>query len=74
MLFLGGADDMEPKPGSKNLPDFDSLNDRIIAEHSSGPMIVIKTNVDPKDSTEDNPYYENKSKTDTKAFRDYFEE
>ncbi|MDE3838941.1 hypothetical protein C0966_06065 [Bacillus methanolicus] len=66
---------MEPtKPGNKKLPDFDSLNDRIIVTHSSEPMLVIKTNLDPKDSTEDNPYYKNNSRTDTKAFRNYFEE
>ncbi|PLR98762.1 hypothetical protein [Bacillus sp. T33-2] len=67
---------MEPRdPGNKDLPDFDNLDDRLIAERSSsGPMLVIKTNLDPKDSTENNPYYKNKELTDTKAFRDYFEE
>jgi hypothetical protein len=37
-------------------------------------MLVIKTNLDPEDSTVDNPYYKNKDLTDTKEFRDYFEE
>lgn len=74
MLFLGGAG-MEPtKQGNEKLPDFDKLNDRIIANHTSEPMLVIKTNLDPKDSTEDNPYYKNNLKTDVKDFRDYFEE
>lgn len=62
------------KPGSKKIPDFDSLNDRMIADSSSGPMLVIKTNLDSKDSTENNPYYHDKETKDPKKFRDYFEE
>ncbi|MBM7693826.1 hypothetical protein JOC77_003270 [Peribacillus deserti] len=67
---------MEPKePGSKDLPDFNELNDRIIAERrTSGPTLVIKTNLDPDNSTEDNPYCQNKELTDTKEFRKYFED
>lgn len=66
---------MEPnKPGSKQLPDFKELDDRIIAEATSKPMLVIKTNLDPTDSTEDNPYYRNMGLTDTEQFRNYFEE
>lgn len=66
---------MEPrKPGSEHLPDFDQLNDRVIAEHTAAPMLVIKTNLDPKDSTEDNPYYKNKEQTVTEEFREYFED
>ena len=44
----------EPKqPGNKELPDFNELNDRLIAERrTSGPTLVIKTNLDPKDSTD----------------------
>lgn len=53
--------------------DFDNLDDRVIAEQPSEPMLVIKTNLDPKDSTVDNPYYSNKSNSDTKAFREFFE-
>lgn len=63
------------KPGSKKLPDFDKLTDRIIADtRTSGPSLVIKTNLDPENSTVDNPYYENKKLTDTKEFRDFFED
>ncbi|WP_066051513.1 hypothetical protein [Robertmurraya korlensis] len=66
---------MEPrKPGSDKLPDFEQLDDRVIAQHTEAPMLVIKTNLDPKDSTVDNPYYKNKNLTDTKEFRDYFED
>ncbi|WP_153126635.1 hypothetical protein [Peribacillus tepidiphilus] len=65
----------EPRqPGNKDLPDFKELNDRLIAERStSGPTLVIKTNLDPKDSTVENPYYQNEENTDKKEFRDYFE-
>ena len=45
----------------------------IIIETPS-PMLVIKTNLDPKDSTENNPYYQGKNTKDPNAFRDYFEE
>jgi hypothetical protein len=55
------------------MPDFDSLDDRIIAKEPNTPMIVIKTNLDPKDSTIDNPYYTNKDQADTKEFREFFE-
>jgi hypothetical protein len=61
------------KRKQNQLPDFDSLDDRIIAKQPSEPMLVIKTNLDPKDSTVDNPYFTNKSQTDTKVFREYFE-
>ncbi|MGG3466714.1 hypothetical protein ABES02_04070 [Neobacillus pocheonensis] len=66
---------MEPRqPGNKKMPDFDQLNDRVIAESTSEPMIVIKTNLDPKDSTENNPYYHNGEVRNPKAFKAYFEE
>lgn len=66
---------MEPrKPGSRKMPDFEQLDDRVIAKHTNEPMLIIKTNLDPKDSTEDNPYYKNKKDTDTEVFREYFEE
>jgi hypothetical protein len=66
---------VEPQqPGNKNIPDFNKLNDRIIAERPSEPMLVIKTNLDPKDATVDNPYYQNKELTDKDEFLDFFEE
>jgi hypothetical protein len=74
-LFLGGVKDMEPRqPGSNNLPDFNELDDRIIAEQPSGPHLIIKTNLDPEDSTVNNPYYQGKEANNPKAFKDYFEE
>ena len=66
---------MEPnKPGSKNLPDFNELDDRLIANATPDPTLVIKTNLDPKDPTENNPYYQNIGISDMEKFRDYFEE
>jgi hypothetical protein len=66
---------MKPNnPGNEELPDFKELEDRLIAEAPSKPMLVIKTNLDPNDSTEDNPYYRNMGLTNTEQFRDYFEE
>jgi hypothetical protein len=66
---------MEPKqPGNKNLPDFDRLNDRIIAESSPSPMLVIKTNLDPKDVSENNPYYQDTEVKNPKAIKEFFEE
>lgn len=62
------------QPGNKDFPDFKQLNDRVIAEAPSEPMLVIKTNLDPKDSTKDNPYVQNYGITDTERFRNYFEE
>jgi hypothetical protein len=66
---------MEPRqPGNKNMPDFDQLNDRIIADSSSSPMLVIKTNLDPKDVTENNPYYQDTEVKNAKRIKEYFEE
>jgi hypothetical protein len=66
---------MDPrKPGNKNMPDFDSLNDRLIAEEPTGPHLVINTNLDPENSTDNNPYYQGNQTQNPKAFREYFEE
>lgn len=66
---------MEPQqPGRKNMPDFKELTDRLIVEQSPQPFLVIKTNLDPKDATEDNPYVQNKEIKDKEAFLDFFKE
>lgn len=66
---------MEPKqPGNKKIPDYDRLNDRLIAERPSGPMLVIKTKLDPNNVTEHNPYDQNEKIKDPKEFENYFEE
>lgn len=62
------------QPGSKNLPDFKELNDRIIANPSTGPQLVIKTNLDPKDVKEENPYFESGHASNSEKFNEYFEE
>lgn len=62
------------KPGNERMPDFKELDDRMIAEKPKGPMLVIKTNLDPDNPTEDNPYYENKEQTDKAKFEEYFSE
>ena len=66
---------MEPRqPGNKKMPDFDQLNDRIILESTPTPMIVIKTNLDPKNGIENNPYYQDGDVKNPKAVKNYFEE
>lgn len=65
---------MEPnKPGNKKMPDFNKLSDRIIAEPTDSPFLVLKTNLDNDDVSEDNPYYEKKD-SKTSEFKSYFEE
>ncbi len=44
------------KDKTPELPDFDSLDDRLIAKAPSGPFIGIKTNLDPEDPEKYNPY------------------
>jgi hypothetical protein len=58
--------------GSNGLPDFNQLNDRIIAEPSDTPSLVIKTNLDPKSPTENNPYIVDQNIKDEKKFNQYF--
>jgi len=66
---------MEDKQhGNQKLPDFDQLNDRLIANRPSEPMLVIKTNLDPQDVTENNPYYHNGEIKTPKKFKNFFEE
>jgi hypothetical protein len=55
----------------KSLPDFDQLTDRLINEPSDEPMLVIKTNLDPKQVTEENPYAQGKQ-TVSKTFETFF--
>ncbi|KRF61012.1 hypothetical protein ASG99_08785 [Bacillus sp. Soil768D1] len=63
---------MEPNnPGNKELPDFKDLNDRIIAQPSQSPRLVIKTNLDAKNVTDKNPYTDRIS---SEGFNEYFEE
>lgn len=59
--------------GNENLPDFKELSDRVLGDRPSERMLVIKTNLDPSDSTEDNPYLQEKPK-DAESFKEFFEE
>lgn len=66
---------MEPRlPGNEKLPDFKEMSDRMIAQPATGPQLLIKTNLDPKDSTEENPYFTNDHLTDSEQFKEYFKE
>ncbi|TKC19395.1 hypothetical protein [Robertmurraya kyonggiensis] len=60
------------KTNKKDIPDFRQLEDRVIANPSPEPMLVIKTNLDPKDSTENNPYLQNVAK-DKEEVKEFFE-
>jgi hypothetical protein len=55
----------------KKLPDFKRLTDRLINEPSGEPMLVVKTNLDPKQVTEENPYAQGK-KNVSKTFEAFF--
>ncbi|MEW9110283.1 hypothetical protein ACQCT6_19840 [Cytobacillus gottheilii] len=57
--------------GNNKLPSFTKLDDRIIAKHSSSPSLVIRTNLDEKDATEQNPYFNGSNE---KEIKEYFEE
>lgn len=66
---------MEPKqPGSKSLPDFKEMTDRVYANPGTGPQLVIKTKLDPSEVTEENPYVLSDQPTDPEEFRNYFKE
>jgi hypothetical protein len=66
---------MEPKqPGSKSLPNFKEMTDRVHANPGTGPQLVIKTNLDPSEVTEENPYVQSEQPTDPEEFRNYFKE
>ncbi|MEW9667465.1 hypothetical protein [Ammoniphilus sp. 3BR4] len=52
---------MDKHIDGNQLPDFDQLNDRIIQKTPAGPFIGAKTNLDPEDPEEFNPYAPKKS-------------
>ncbi|MGN7299601.1 hypothetical protein [Ferdinandcohnia sp. SAFN-114] len=65
---------MDKKAGNQKLPDFKELNDRIIADASDEPMLVIKTNLDPKNATEENLYFKESQSDNREEFTSFFEE
>lgn len=60
------------RSNKKDTPDFKQLEDRVIADPSPEPMLVIKTNLDPTDSTENNPYLQSEPE-DKEEFQEFFE-
>ncbi|MRH44517.1 hypothetical protein GH741_17880 [Aquibacillus halophilus] len=68
---------MEKNENRKNdMPDFDSLDDRIIVEPSNSPRIVAKTNLDVKTNKDENPYATDNVTDDTeqRLFNEFFDE
>lgn len=62
---------------NKKTPDFDKLNDRVIAEASPSPTFTMRTNLDNDDALEDNPYYSSedvRSEEERKKFKTFFNE
>lgn len=60
---------------NSNIPNFDHLNDRVIAEGINHPTLSIKTNLDSKSSLENNPYYDKSkeySKEELEKFKKFF--
>ncbi|MFC0271653.1 hypothetical protein ACFFIX_09305 [Metabacillus herbersteinensis] len=55
-----------------NLPDFKEMSDRVIADASASPSLVIKTNLDTTDTGQLNPYA-SKNK-ESKDFKNFFKE
>ncbi|WP_134700223.1 hypothetical protein [Ammoniphilus sp. YIM 78166] len=47
---------MTKKETEIKMPRFDQLTDRVIAQASPGPLIGAKTNLDPENPEEYNPY------------------
>ncbi|WP_423407011.1 hypothetical protein AABM38_14130 [Heyndrickxia sp. MSNUG] len=62
------------QPGNEKLPDFKEMSDRIFINPYSGPQLVVKTNLDPNDATDENPYFKNDNMTDPQQFKEYFKE
>jgi hypothetical protein len=62
------------KDKKSQTPDFDSLDDRMIASMPSDPSLVIKTNLDPENVEEENPYFQKENQRDPEKFKNYFNE
>lgn len=65
---------MEKKKGF-DTPNFDHLNDRVISEGNEQPAFSMKTNLDPKNQLEDNPYFDRTkeySKEELEKFKKFF--
>lgn len=49
---------MKKHQNQKNQPNFNELNDRFIGETPDHPSLSMRTDLDPKDVTKDNPYFD----------------
>ncbi|GGD11330.1 hypothetical protein [Pontibacillus salipaludis] len=59
-----------------NQPTFDELSDRFIGEANEQPSLSMKTNLDPKDVTKDNPYFDKTKKhtpEEIESFKKFFQ-
>ncbi|MGG4442921.1 hypothetical protein [Brevibacillus fortis] len=45
-----------------DLPDFKQLNDRLIAQPPTSPILAIRTNLDTEPNDVDNPYVQQEPK------------
>ncbi|MGG1663269.1 hypothetical protein [Brevibacillus sp. NRS-1366] len=52
---------MYDNPGN-DLPDFKQLDDRLIAQPPTSPILAIRTNLDKEPNDVDNPYVQQDSK------------
>jgi hypothetical protein len=60
--------------GNKDMPDFNELNDRVIAEEPKGPFFAIKTNMDTQ-GVKDNPYATEKASPEQEGkLQQFFED
>lgn len=68
-LFIGGVFVANHKNSKSEKADFDSLQDRLINEPSQSPSIVLKTNLDPDNMKDENPYIDHSHKQDAEEER-----
>ncbi|APH04649.1 hypothetical protein A9C19_07740 [Bacillus weihaiensis] len=64
---------MDKLKSNSKMPKFNDLNDRIIAEATTSPTLVIKTNLDTPNVEKENPYL-NEEKEATRNFKNFFKD
>jgi len=64
---------VEKLKSNSKMPKFNDLNDRIIAEATPSPTLVIKTNLDTPNVEKENPYL-NEEKEATRDFKNFFKD
>ena len=61
--------------GNEKMPNFDHLNDRVIADGTAKPSFSMRTNIDSKGVLEENPYFDktkNYSEEELEKFKKFF--